>query len=648
MRNRDTSYREYIRRTEEIRALSTPSLDDVESAADYTDKLRENFIRIGELAKENRKFLDSELFPVIASDIKLGDEDIEDLESLSGLLISEHYGENMDVSFASLIEKRLASDESLAHDISARIHRMDAQVGIWYELMTITGRLSGYAQISEHYRKSGMDIADVFYTLLEKDNLAQITDAQLRKIIINDARYSISFFESLYGSVEMNALHLERLNLMYNISEDEFYKEALGDYDWRYHKFRTLQYYAMATERCNGAGFDKEQLKLISERTDELMDFWDDNDDYLTRELDGENRDADMITWVRNRFLTGRTSEEEYIDQMLKLYDNREVTEFTAGECYVNLLIPYELITLICKGRVSERRKALLQKLYSDVLSYAFYMPSGGGMSTFLEVFYKIMDSFAEAPSGISFTDMLLQSMAALHPPTYVHSKMVGHITECLCTHLIRLHPEYFIGVMGCKDEAEVKERADEMISFAYNAALCHDCGKISIIDTIFIYGRRLLDMEFDLIKTHPRTGYDLLMKHVSTRRYADVALGHHRWYDDSHGYPDDFDTLKSPVKVMIDLVLCADCMDAATDRVGRSYNPGKSLDDFIGEIEEGAGTHYAPYLPQLLRDDLVREDLDYLLGSGRQECYESIYYILRGMRERLETDELKTEDYGA
>ena len=143
--------------------------------------------------------------------------------------------------------------------------------------------------------------------------------------------------------------------------------------------------------------------------------------------------------------------------------------------------------------------------------------------------------------------------------------------------------------------------------------------------------------MEFDLIKTHPRTGFELMMKYPSTRRYAEVALGHHKWYDNSRGYPEEFDTAGSPVKPIIDLVLCADCLDAATDTVGRSYNRGKSLDDFLKELEEGSGTRYAPWLAALFRDSKLAEDLNYLLTEGRQQNYQKIFYLLRDMQEQKE-----------
>ena len=54
--------KKYIERMTEIRTLSSPSLDGIESADDYGRRLRENFVRIGKLAGKNRELLEEELF----------------------------------------------------------------------------------------------------------------------------------------------------------------------------------------------------------------------------------------------------------------------------------------------------------------------------------------------------------------------------------------------------------------------------------------------------------------------------------------------------------------------------------------------------------------------------------------------------------
>ena len=185
----------------------------------------------------------------------------------------------------------------------------------------------------------------------------------------------------------------------------------------------------------------------------------------------------------------------------------------------------------------------------------------------------------------------------------------------------------------GCATAEDVTRNQYAIVDFAYHAAVCHDFGKLPLIDTIFVYGRDLLDFEFGLIKQHPAMGARMLATHESTKNYANAALRHHLWYDGTNGYPTDAAAGTCTEQTVIDLITCADCMDAATDSVGRSYRRGKTLDQYVAEVEEGAGTRYAPYLSGLLARDEVRLDLEYLLDEGRKANYRNAYQLLRDVQ---------------
>jgi HD-GYP domain-containing protein (c-di-GMP phosphodiesterase class II) len=206
---------------------------------------------------------------------------------------------------------------------------------------------------------------------------------------------------------------------------------------------------------------------------------------------------------------------------------------------------------------------------------------------------------------------------------------MVARIANCMARHLITRSPELFIGYVGCNDVDEVIEHKEDILTFIYNAGLCHDFGKLTIIDTIYVYGRKLLDLEQDIIRSHAAMGAALLARHDSTKDYVDIAAGHHKWFDGSNGYSEDFDIVNSPCRTAIAIVCCADCMDTATDKIGRSYNSGIELEDYLKEVKEGAGTRYAPYMAELLENQEVIEDMKYLLSEGRLRVIRDTYRLL-------------------
>ncbi|MBR4606132.1 MAG: HDIG domain-containing protein [Lachnospiraceae bacterium] len=178
----------------------------------------------------------------------------------------------------------------------------------------------------------------------------------------------------------------------------------------------------------------------------------------------------------------------------------------------------------------------------------------------------------------------------------------------------------------------EVLDNRNKIMDYAWHAALYHDIGKLYVLDTIAMYGRRLLDSEYVLLRSHPDKGAELASRFDTTKDYADVIRGHHIWYDGSHGYPEDFDVLHSPYKAIIDIVSVADCLDAATDGVGRSYRQGRTLEEFQEELKKGAGTRYAPYVAQPFDDPATYQDISYLLKNGRKKLYDETYFLLKDL----------------
>ncbi len=629
------AFRQYTERMSAVRRLSSPDVRQFDSADSYSERLRHNFRLIGEMAAENRKMLDEALYPILEASGQLKEGLADELNELAELLLNvggEEEFENLDLPIAAMIADRLLADANERMDLSERIRKMDAQMDVSYCMMNMTERIVANPQISMVYRDRGIALGEEFLSLLSKERFLTISDPECREIVLTDARFMTAFYERTNGDPAINERSLQLLDRMMDIAEDPFYHEAVPGFDWRYFKYRAYEYFVQSTEVHNEREFSKDQLDRICDRADEMERFCA-TDPAFFQEIVGYHFSDGGIS--RCRYLAGRMDRETYRKKLLSQYRARGRDDNSTSGMFDNIQIPLEFICDLDPADLTAEEVQIIKEFYAGQSAYLFRIPNYGIMSFLLEYFSKAVWRFVEVPSGVTFENFVLQCLAAIHPPTYIHSRMVGQITERLAYHLLRLAPEHFIGMPGCETLEEVLEQKEEIVSYAYHAALCHDFGKVNIIDTIFVYGRKLLDLEFMIIKSHPRMGYELLKKHASTRSYADVALGHHRWYDDTKGYPEDFRTSESPYKTVIDLVLCADCLDAATDTVGRSYNKGKTLADFLEELREGSGTRYAPWLVPLIEDEKVFQDVEYILQKGRNANYEETYELLREVEDR-------------
>ena len=221
----------------------------------------------------------------------------------------------------------------------------------------------------------------------------------------------------------------------------------------------------------------------------------------------------------------------------------------------------------------------------------------------------------------------VMELNVATQVTTYAHSTHVARLAEALMKGIIRHRKHLLVGKLGITSKWQVRLHQSQLINFITQAALCHDVGKNSIVSVVNNDYRQLNDEERRIIRMHPRMGLKYLKISKELRYYHDTTLGHHKWYNGKGGYPSDFDNTQSPYRIMIDIITLCDCMQAATERVGRNYKQEKSFEKVMGELREGAGTRYNPDLVKLIDDvpELYKE-LEKIAIYGWPEIYYEIY----------------------
>lgn len=121
-------------------------------------------------------------------------------------------------------------------------------------------------------------------------------------------------------------------------------------------------------------------------------------------------------------------------------------------------------------------------------------------------------------------------------------------------------------------------------------AALIHDIGKINIPASILARPGKLSKIEYDMIKTHPQLGYDMISGVEFPWLIADIILQHHERNDGS-GYPKG---LKNKDIILEAKILAvADVVEAMASY--RPYRPPLCMDKALKEIKQGRGKLYDP-----------------------------------------------------
>jgi PAS domain S-box-containing protein/putative nucleotidyltransferase with HDIG domain len=120
---------------------------------------------------------------------------------------------------------------------------------------------------------------------------------------------------------------------------------------------------------------------------------------------------------------------------------------------------------------------------------------------------------------------------------------------------------------------------------FVRIAATIHDIGKIAIPSEILSKPTKLSDLEFNLIKTHAQSGYDILKDVEFPWPVADVVLQHHERMDGS-GYPQGLKG--NDILLEARILAVADIVEAMASH--RPYRPAMGIDFTLEELSRDKG----------------------------------------------------------
>jgi putative nucleotidyltransferase with HDIG domain len=136
-------------------------------------------------------------------------------------------------------------------------------------------------------------------------------------------------------------------------------------------------------------------------------------------------------------------------------------------------------------------------------------------------------------------------------------------------------------------DELGLSE--NEIDGLEYGAML-HDVGKIDMPAKILFKPAPLNDAEWDVMRTHPQVGYDLVRKLPDLGAAADIVLAHHEAFDGS-GYPHRLKADAIPLGARI--LTIADSYDSMTHP--HTQRPAMPPEMAVREIERCSGSQFDP-----------------------------------------------------
>lgn len=172
--------------------------------------------------------------------------------------------------------------------------------------------------------------------------------------------------------------------------------------------------------------------------------------------------------------------------------------------------------------------------------------------------------------------------------------KIIEDIADII-TKVVELRDPYSIGhlqrvsklAMAIAQEMKLPQDKIEGIKIA---SLVHDIGKVNLPSEIVRKPGKLIEVEFNLIKNHPKISYDLLKKIDFPWPIAEIVFQHQEKIDGS-GYPRGLKGDEICIEAKI--LGVANVVEAMSSY--RSYRPALIIDEALNEINKNKNIIFDP-----------------------------------------------------
>lgn len=129
---------------------------------------------------------------------------------------------------------------------------------------------------------------------------------------------------------------------------------------------------------------------------------------------------------------------------------------------------------------------------------------------------------------------------------------------------------------------------ASDVVAQIRFGALIHDIGKLAVPDRVLNKPGPLTPEEFELVKTHPVVGAEIVTPLAAQRHLSAIVRNHHERYD-GNGYPDRLAAEAIPLAARI--VAVCDAFDAMTNQ--RPYRVAMPHSEALANLKAGRDTQW-------------------------------------------------------
>ena len=307
------------------------------------------------------------------------------------------------------------------------------------------------------------------------------------------------------------------------------------------------------------------------------------------------------------------------LDRLEMLIERTAYHEYDVAGLYGNIQLPIYYGSLLHDNpsAIKPRHIRFLASAYEKMMHTILTIPTEDFIDFFFYAIRLVITDYYEAEGVPTYREITAKLMKRLTGQLYIQSRRMGEVLKLLCGAILDEDPTFFDDIDFIRVETDPTVKRNTVLSYALECGLYHDFGLIKMNLDRLRRTRSLFDKEDTMFRLHTISGHDDLAARASTARFADIALGHHAWYNGAGGYPEDYVRNASPYRQMTDAAAVAVYLTETYDG------------DIKAAVKNAVAlerTRFSPLVTAYLENDILQAKLDTILCSDAEPFYREIY----------------------
>ncbi|MBR4163782.1 MAG: hypothetical protein IKR11_09685 [Solobacterium sp.] len=586
---------QYISNMREIAQLADFFCDAGNGFEEWFQKRKEAGIKSERLKAENISLLNDHLFPTLDHLHEASAEEIQDLVAFADALMD--WKENLDCGVYIVIHDALLSVCRTRKDRNGMIRELyKLGMGHYYRNRMIQG-------IDETKTNSFIFENEMLFTEAGTylKYFEEIEDEETKGYIIRALANISICTRDRRKRVAVSARILQ-------IVQDPYYRNLAPSIPWDIFLRKTHQQMSANRSVLSSGGMSTDELAAVLESCQYVFE-------------PEKNTGNPEIRWLwpyyEMEYSCGFADLSTTLGRMERLIMHMPYDRYDESGLYANVQLPVYYGRLL-RDNPSRQKKntGFLQYAYEKMMNTLMTYPVAEVSDYLIYMITLVLTDYLEIEGVETYQSMTMKIMQRYAGNLYIDSCVVADIMQVICKYIYQEDPHFF------DDIPHLKNPETELMEYAKFCGMYHDFGLLKMQISRLMQSRNLFDHESGIFQLHAISGYDDLKARPSTSPYADIALGHHRYYNGNDGYPEEYIRNHSPYRQMVDIA-------AIAVAIKDEFSSGK--EDLFADIISREHKQFSPVITSYLHNASLLEEIENILTS-KTKYYQDMYRQMKGL----------------